>query len=347
MVGKTPNLNFFCAILCGLLIGNAKATKPDIWQEIAASLNTDSYVHSQSARKEMRWYLSHPKSLFKITNNAKPYIYYVINELKKRNMPLEIALLPMIESNYNPQTVSSASASGLWQLMPDTARELGVPVNAWYDGRRDIVSSTHAALDYLAYLKDHYRSWPLAFAAYNSGMGTVNKAIHYNKTHHLATNYQALPLPAETKRYVPKLIAIATLLSRPENYHLPIKSVKNQPYFTPVTVDYPIEIRQIAKLSETSIKVIRQLNPGFRQNRVFPSHRYKILLPEQQKRTFQINLASYTKRHPNNDNLYRVQSGDSLSKIAKNYHVSIARLKNYNHLDTSLIIIGQPLYIPV
>ncbi len=331
--------------------GLAQTSKPtpprDVWQEIANSLNVERYKRSYRVKKEISWYLNHPKSLMRLTQNAQPYIYYVTNEIKKRHMPLEIALLPMIESNYNPHKVSSASASGMWQLLPGTARDLGVNINHWYDGRNDIVSSTKAALNYLQYLRDRYHSWPLAFAAYNSGGGTVRKAIRYNKQHHRSTRYEALPLPTETKRYVPKLVAIATILSKPDAYHIRIKPVKNKPYFTSVKVDATMDLKEIAKLSGTRIAVINRLNPGFKHNKVIASRNANVLIPIQKKETFTVNLASYMSEHQGTDNVYLVQRGDSLSKIASSYHISTRLLQHSNHLHDTMIRIGQLLYIPL
>ncbi len=318
----------------------------NIWQEITSNLQTAPYTkNKQAIQKEIDWYVNHPQSLLEITQNAKPYIYYITHEVKKRHMPLEVALLPMVESNYNPDTTSSAAASGLWQLMPSTARDLGVSINHWYDGRYDVISSTHAALNYLQHLHGRYHSWALAFAAYNSGSATVNRAIRCNKRHHRAIDYDALPLPKETKRYLPKLLAIATILGHPKRYPIPVKAVNNTPYFAEVNIDKTIAIKKIAELANTKISVINRLNPGFRHDRVISVS--KVLVPTRNKAAFEVNLANYIDRHEDTSSVYTVQSGDSLSKIASNYHVSTRLLKRSNYLRSNLIKIGQLLYIPI
>lgn len=319
----------------------------NIWQEIADSLNIAQYTNNASVKKEINWYKEHPESLVKISQNAEPYIYYVTSEIKRRHMPLEIALLPMIESNYDPATTSTASASGLWQLMPSTARDLGVNINHWYDGRKDIVSSTHAALNYLQYLRERYGSWSLAFAAYNSGGGTVRKAIRYNKKHHKPTDYNSLPLPAETKRYVPKLLAIATILANPKTYHIAVKPVKNSPYFAEVPVETAINLDKVAELAGTDIAVINRLNPGFKHSTIVSNKSYKVLVPVSQENNFRANLTDYLEQHKDSNNVYTVQLGDSLSKIANDFHISTKFLKRSNHLSTTLIKVGQLIYIPV
>jgi len=272
-----------------------------------------------------------------------------MQEIKKRGMPLELALLPMIESNYNPNQVSPAKAAGLWQLMPTTARGLGVLINWWYDGRRDIITSTHVALDYLQYLHDNFNSWPLAFSAYNAGMGTVSKAIHYNKVRGRATNFWSLRLPQQTRSYVPKLIAIAIILSHPERYHIPVKKVFNRPYFTRVTVNFPISFYQLAKFAHTSIYNIRRLNPGFKRQKLSPRKSYNLLIPNSRIGHFKQNLTNYlakTTTLQRAKHLYTVKNGDTLSTIAAKHKVTTASLRNNNHLNSDLIRIGQALYIP-
>ncbi len=320
-----------------------------VWKKVARHMNLKSYAHNEYVHEQIRRYLSHTSSLYKLTKNATPYISYVMAELKKRGMPLELALLPMIESNYNPKLVSNKGAAGLWQMMPSTALDLGIRINWWYDGRLDIVASTHAALDYLQYLHDYFKSWPLTFAAYNSGIGTVQKAIRYNRIRGLNTDYRSLPLPQQTKEYVPKIVAIATILSNPKIYRLPIHAVSNKRVFTSIKLHYPISIRKVARLSRCRVSTIRKLNPGFKRAKPAPNRTYHVLVPVSRVSRFKAKWAQYVlkvKANAIKNAVYTVKLGDSLSTIALQLHVTLLALRATNHLTSNLIKAGQSLYIP-
>lgn len=324
--------------------------RENIWSEIGDRINLKSYPYDDDAvRKQIRWYMAHQDALYELTENAQPYIYYVTEQVKKQNMPIELALLPMVESDYKPNGRSGASATGLWQLMPTTARHLGLHVNGWYDGRKDIVASTNAALSYLQYLHHYFNNWPLAFAAYNAGIGKVIKAIHHNRAHHRPIDYWSLPLPQETKVYLPKLLAIATILANPDLYKLPIHHVENNPYFGPVKIETPLTLTTIAELANTDIKTLQTLNPGVMQAEISPGHNYNVLVPIHKTKSFTTNLAQHVqtaKTKPSINIVYRVKGGDSLSKIAYRYQVSVAKLRRYNRLTSNIIKIGQSISIP-
>lgn len=321
-----------------------------VWQKIASHMNLKLYAHNELVHQQVRWYLIHSKALYRLTKNAEPYLAYIISELKKRDMPLELALLPMVESSYNPILTSKKGAVGLWQMMPITARDLGISMNWWYDGRRDIVASTHAALDYLQYLHDYFKSWPLTFAAYNSGIGTVQKAIRQNKALGLPTYYRSLDLPQQTKEYVPKIVALAMILSNPQQYHLPIHPVTNRQMFTSVRLNYPLSLTQVATLAHCRLSTVHKLNPGFKRKKPAPgrSH-YNVLLPTSRVTTFHTHLKHYllaANSHKVKTNVYHVQHGDSLISIAHKHHVSLLALRESNHLYSNMIRAGQSLYIP-
>ncbi len=291
------------------------------------------------------WYTKRPEYLNRLADNARPYLYYVYQQTQIKHMPSEIALIPMVESNYNPFLFSHAGATGIWQLMPGTASGFGLKINWWYDGRRDIVASTKASLDYLNYLHDFFNNWLLAIAAYDSGEGTVQSALRYNRRHHLKTDFWSLPLPLETKRYVPKVLALAAIISDPTHYGIKLPEISNTPYFGEIDMKRQMDIRSIAKLADASVDSIRGLNPGFRRWATAPKTTYTLLLPRDKIALFRQHLANYK---PNNVTWLHhiVKAGDSLSGIALHYHTSAPIIQRINHLKNNTIRIGQTLLIP-
>lgn len=304
------------------------------------------YDWHRSVRHQIRWFEHHPVYVKSLTRNATPYIYYVYQQAKARHIPLEIALLPMIESNYNPFRYSYCGATGLWQLMPGTASGYDVKINWWFDGRRDIISSTNAALDHLEYLHRQFGNWLLAIAAYDSGEGTVRRAIRHNKHHGRATSFWALSLPKETKNYVPKLLALAAIISNPKHYHLKIIPVPDKPFFGTIDIKKQMNLTHIAHLADTSIGMIRKLNPGYRRWATKPYGENKLLLPVNKVEIFEANL------HDNDFHYvtwlhHTVKSGQTLSNIAKQYGTSSKILRMVNHLNSNRIQSGQELLIPL
>ncbi|MFT7413872.1 MAG: membrane-bound lytic murein transglycosylase D, partial [Methylophagaceae bacterium] len=185
----------------------------DLWQRIRNGYGIEDNTLNIQTQKQVDWFASRPHYITQVTDRAKPYLYYIVDELDKRNMPLELAFLPVIESSFQPLAHSSSNASGLWQFIPGTGKVFGLDQNWWYDGRRDIIQSTNAALDYLQKLHSDFGDWPLALAAYNSGEGTVGRAIKHNQEMGMPTDFWSLGLPRETTNYIPKFLAIAHLLN--------------------------------------------------------------------------------------------------------------------------------------
>lgn len=320
----------------------------NFWTVISHQFELDrQYSNNYYVRKQIRWFRKQQYYIFELTRNAQPYIYYILEQTRKRGMPAEIALLPMIESNYNPFVYSRVGAVGLWQLMPGTASGLGIRINWWYDGRRDLVASTNAALNYLQYLHDYFHSWLLAIAAYNSGEGTVVNAIRYNRRHHRPTDFWSLPLPQETRNYVPKLLALAHVLKYHNSYGIRLIPVENEPYLTSVKVKKQMNVRSLAKLAKTSPKTIRKLNAGFRRWTTAPDHSYNILVPLDKATTFKTNLALVESQSKNSKWIHhRVQSGETLSALADRYNTTINALRHINKLSTNVLQIGENLLIP-
>lgn len=339
----------------------------DIWKQIAQDFTLSEYEDTPEVQKQIRWYQQHSKSLTDITERAAPYLYYIHQQVKEKGLPGELVLLPIIESAYNPFAYSQG-ALGLWQLMPQTGSRLGIKQNASFDGRRDIISSTQAALSYLGYLDNIFDdNWLLAIAAYNSGPGTVLNADKANRGAHGDTEFWSLRLPNITKQYVPRLLAIAAIVSNPEKYGIRLPDVPNEPYFAKVDVDSPIALSKVATLSGVPANDIYNLNAGYEQKQVAanakaPTH---LLIPVEKVQTFKQNMdaqgktvavqmptpaaeeADTTSASKNNALVtYKVEAGDTLGKIAEHNHVKLNDLLQWNNLNiNSVVHTGQLLQL--
>ena len=216
---------------------------------------------SRRIRNFEKWYSKRPEYVQRMLERSEKYLFYVVSEVEKRNMPMEIALLPMIESAYNPIATSRQKAAGMWQFIPSTGKIYGLKQNWWVDDRRTVMEATNAALNYLEKLHKEFGTWELALASYNAGEGRVGRSIKRNKRNKKPTGYYSLRLPRETKNYVPKLFAIKNIISNPKKYGLDLPKIKNQPYFEVVKINKNIDTQLIARLAEVSIEEFRLLNP--------------------------------------------------------------------------------------
>jgi membrane-bound lytic murein transglycosylase D len=272
-----------------------------------------------------RAFTKHPDNFGKTLERSRLYLYFIAEEVEKRGMPMEIALLPIIESAFIPTAVSPAKASGIWQFMPSTGKVFGLSQNGWYDGRYDVHEATHAALDYLQKLHGMFGNWELALAAYNCGEGCVGRAMKRSGINH----YAGLSLPAETRNYVPKLIAIRNIISDPAAYGVKLNLIPNEPYFLPISLPRPIEAATAAKLAEMSIEDFTALNPGFKRKVIYTASRNVLLLPVDRVQTFQFNM------HRNGMEkgtlqTYSAKKGESLASIANRFNVSLGWLRSHN-----------------
>ncbi len=330
----------------------------DIWKQIAKDFTLSEYEDTPEVQKQIRWYQNHSKSLTQIAERAAPYLYYIHQQVREKGLPGELVLLPIIESAYNPFAYSQG-ASGLWQLMPQTGSRLGIKQSAAFDGRRDVVSSTQAALSYLGYLDNIFDdNWLLAIAAYNSGPGTVLNADKANKGAHGDTEFWSLRLPATTKQYVPRLLAIAAIISNPEKYGIQLPNVPNEPYFAKVDITDPIALSKVAKLSEVPANDIYNLNAGYNQKQVATNSPKHLLIPVEKVQTFKQNMDAQgktvavqmpapvaatkadtsSKSGHNTTVSYKVEDGDTLSKIATHNHVKLNDLLRWNHLNLNSVV---------
>ncbi len=319
----------------------------NLWQVIAVNDRLDPYATNPAVKKQLHWYTDTARNrayIHELSVNARPYLFYVYQQVEKHNTPAEMALLPMIESNYRPYKFSLTGATGLWQMMPGTASGLGVKINWWYDGRRDIRDSTAAALTHLNNLHNKFHNWLLALAAYNCGAGKVSSAIHYNKAHHQPTDFWHLNLPPQTKVYVPRLLALAEIFRHPHKYHVDVTPVANTTYFVAINMQKPLALHQVAKLADASNAVVRDLNPGFRRWLSNPHEKYRLLLPIANADIFQVNLAQMSV--PKNWIHYHVAKGQSLSVLAMRFNTTIKAIKHINHLGSNQIRTKQKLLLP-
>jgi membrane-bound lytic murein transglycosylase D len=319
----------------------------DLWDRIRAGYALPA-IESRHIAEYERWYSSRPEYIERIVKRATPVLYYIATQVESRDMPMEIALLPAIESAFKTNALSRAKAVGLWQFIPATGRHYGLKQNWWYDGRKDIYASTRSALDYLQKLHNDFDgNWALALASYNAGEGTVSRAIAKNRRAGKATNYTSLKLRNETRRYVPKLIAISNIIKDPEKYGLQIASIPNQPYFSVIRLSSQIDIGVVAEATNTPIKELEMLNPGFKRWATDPSGPHRLLVRASTSEMVTDAIAGIPQHKRVRWAHYKVRNGDNLGFIARNHGISVASLKKTNNLKSSRIRSGQDLLIPL
>ncbi len=306
-------------------------------------------VNTQNSRVQLylNSYSSSSVHFDRIFERAKPYLYHIVDEVKKRGMPMELALLPMVESAFDPFAYSFASAAGLWQFIPSTGSYYGLRQDWWYDGRRDVLASTDAALTYLQSLYDSFGSWELALAAYNSGRGTVSNAISRNRNAGKATDFWALSLPKETSAYVPKLLAASAIIRNPDRYNLTIDTIANAPYFDVVEIGLQMDLTQAAKLAGITINEMHRLNPAFNRWATSPDGPHHLLIPVEKAYQFRTALANLPQEQRLQWQRYKILPGDTLTMIAKRFDTTTQVIQGMNRLSDSKVIAGQVLIIPM
>ena len=288
---------------------------------------------SRRIRNFEKWYSKRPEYVQRMLNRSEKYLFYVVGEVEKRNMPMEIALLPMIESAYNPIATSRQKAAGMWQFIPSTGKIYGLKQNWWVDDRRSVMEATNAALNYLEKLHKEFGTWELALASYNAGEGRVGRSIKRNKRNKKPTGYYSLRLPKETKNYVPKLFAIKNIISNPSKYGLELPKVKNQPYFEVVKVDRNIDTQLIARLAEISLEEFRLLNPQHKRPVINVKNvPQEINLPYQHIHIFNYNFHGYEKPLSNWDS-YNPKKKESVAQVAKKFGIDRKILIQVNRLE--------------
>lgn len=318
-----------------------------VWDRILAK-PLIRYEDNLRIEKQATVLLRNPEFLKRVSLRAEPYVYYILEEIDKRNLPRELALLPVIESAYRPTAISRSRAAGLWQFIPSTSRFLGMKTNWWYDARKDVITSTEYALDYLQTINRMFDGdWLLTLAAYNAGHGTVSRAIARNRKRGKPTDYWNLKLPLETMNYVPRFLATSQIFTHPQNYGVEIHAVKNQPHFGIVNIESQLDLKLAADLADMSMQEIRTYNPGFLRASTAPDGPHRLLLPLGNIHPFREKFARLDRRDRLKWTQYKVRQGDTLSAIAKHHDVSVSALKSTNNIKGSMIRIGQVLQIPL
>ena len=324
-----------------------EAPPADVWQRIRAGYALPELEHKRIA-SQVDWYKRHQAYLDRVAERATPYLWHIAEQIEERGIPGEIALLPIVESAFQPFAYSHGRAAGIWQFIPGTGRLYGLDQDWWYDGRRDVHASTRAALDYLSKLANDFDGdWMLALAAYNSGEGTVGRAIRHNKKRGEPTDFWSLDLPRETEGYVPRLLAIARIIKDPAAHGLTLKSIPDQPYFTKVDIDGQIDLALAADLAGIDIDELYRLNPGFNRWATSPNGPHYLLLPVDRVEHFQAKLAELPDDKRLNWVRHRIKSGETLIHIAKRYHTPVKLIKQVNRLRGHNIRAGKSLVIPV
>ncbi|MCY1394796.1 Membrane-bound lytic murein transglycosylase D precursor [compost metagenome] len=319
----------------------------DIWERMRSGFQLQGQIDTNPRIERQRLrFISNPSLLEQASERGSPYMHYVVERLEERDMPLELALLPVIESAYNPLAISRSQAVGLWQFIPTTGTHFNLRQTSWYDGRRDITASTNAALTYLSRLHDMFNGdWLLALAAYNAGEGTVSRAIERNERLGLPTDYWNLPLPQETQDYVPKLLALSQVVMAPEAYGINLNPIANEPYFTAIRVKPGLDLASVAALADLDEDELYLLNPAFKR-KITMDGPQQLLVPLDKADTVSAGIASLKPQERPSYQKYRVRRGDSLHSIAERYRLSVAELKSVNRLRANRVRNGQTLLIP-
>ncbi|MCL2525347.1 MAG: transglycosylase SLT domain-containing protein [Betaproteobacteria bacterium] len=319
-------------------------TPDDLWERIRNgfamnNLNDDLVLHYQQR------YESRPGALRRMVERSRPYLFYIVEELEARGMPSELALLPMVESAFNPQALSSARASGLWQFIPATGKRFNLEQNWWRDERRDVVASTNAALDYLQSIYDMHGDWHLALASYNWGEGAVKRAVGKNEAKALPTDYASLRMPNETRHYVPKLQALKNIFGNPAQLaRLDLPRIPNSPYFATLETPRPMDVKTAARLADMPLDEFRQLNPAHNRPIIQPDT--PLVLPADKVEAFLLNLQNH--QEPLSQwQVYMVTSTERVDRIASRIGASTTELIQANGLPGNVrLVAGSRLLIP-
>jgi len=324
----------------------AEASQDDVWQRIRSGFRIDDTTQNPLVAVHESWFAARPENVRRLAERSRPYLFHIVEELDRRDMPMEIALLPMIESAFNPAALSPSAASGIWQFIPSTGLHYGLRQDTWYDGRRDFTASTSAALDYLGKLYLDFGDWQLALAAYNCGEGCIARAIQHNIEQGLPSDYASLSLPNETRHYVPKLLALKNLIRESERYGIAIEQLPDQPYFNQVTVHASMDIHSAARLAGMSSDDFIALNAAFPRKLIRSDTPVNLLVPVDKADTFQHNLetGNWDTWQP-----YPAKKGERPAALARRFDTSLARLEEHNQLHTKngKLVRAQTILVPV
>lgn len=306
----------------------------DVWERIRRGYAIPN-LNSPLVDKWTKYYASHPEAMQRMADRSGVYLYYIVDEINRRKLPTELALLPFVESAYNPTAYSRARASGLWQFIPSTGTQFKLKQDWWRDERRDPIASTNAALDYLEYLFELQGSWYLALASYNWGEGSVARAVNKNLQAGKPTDYLSLKMPSETENYVPKLQAIKNIVADPERYAVILPIVSNEPYFVAIQKNADIDTVVAARLAQMPLEEFEALNPSFNQGVILANMQPQIILPRDRVDIYNANFAAF-EGELTSWKTYPGKEGQTISSIAKEFDVSEASLRRANGIDSKI-----------
>ena len=327
------------------ILRNPSSHHNNLWGRMRQDFRM-SEVNPEIVRRHETYYSTRSAYFNRTVERSRPYLYHILSEVEKRNMPSEIALLPFIESAFVTKARSHVGASGLWQFMPATGRHYGLTQNNIYDGRHDIYASTNAALNYLQYLHNMFGDWSLALAAYNWGEGNVSRAVNRARSQGLEPVYENLNMPNETRNYVPKLLAVRNLVSNPQVFGLNLSNIENKPYFEAISINSPMDINAITRLANISQAEFEALNPSFKVPVFMPENgQRKLLLPVGAVNAFERNLRNAPKESLLSYDILRSDGATTLSDIADRNGVSVADLRRTNGLSSNTIRAGLPILV--
>ena len=323
-----------------------ESDQQDLWERIRKGFAMPDFEHELVDAQE-QWYGSRPDYINRMTQRSSKYLYHIVVELEARNMPMELALLPYIESAFNPQAVSSAKAAGMWQFMPATGSYFELTQNAFRDDRRDVLASTQAALDYLEKLHRMFGDWHLALAAYNWGEGNVGKAIKRNERQGQGGSYAELNMPNETRNYVPKLQAVKNIIANPEKFNIELPHIENHPYFQAVDIKRDMDIELVARLADVGADDFKALNPSFHRPTIFAAGTTQVLLPWDNAKVFLRNLAAYNDGQYASWTVWVAPSTMTVANAAQRVGMSETDLRSLNRIPPRMMIkSGSALMVP-
>lgn len=326
--------------------GASFSADANLWDRIRAGYGIGQHRNPRIDR-EVQAFARRPDYLERSAQRAEAFLHMIVEEIQRRGLPTEIALLPIIESAYQATAYSPAHAAGIWQFIPTTGQRYGLKQNWWYDGRRDVYASTRAALDYLTKLnKDFNGDWLLAFAAYNCGEQRVQQEVDRNRAAGRPTDFWNLRLPSETQKYVPKLLAVARIVAHPKAYGVSLKPIPNRPQVTLVKTGGQMDLKVAARLANMADADLMRLNPGFKRGSTDPSGPHHLLLPKDKAKTFELKVAALPKDDRLRWHRHRVRAGETLTTIAARYNTDADTIRKVNKIDGNLLIAGNFISIP-
>jgi membrane-bound lytic murein transglycosylase D len=319
---------------------------PDVFDRMRAGFKLDD-IDSPRIDQQLAFYANNPAYLERVFGRAGLYLHHIVQEIEARGMPLELALLPVVESAFEPYAQSWVRANGLWQFMPGTGERFGLKQDWWYDGRRDVLASTRAALDYLQYMHDEFfDDWLLAIAAYNCGEFRVQREVNKNRALGKPVDFFSLSLPAETRAYVPKLMAMRRLVANPEDYGIAFSPIPNEPYFARVDTGGQLDLSLAAELAGITVDEVYELNPGFHRWATDPAGPHILLLPRDTADAFKRNLELLSPDERVRVSLHKVRPGESVASIAKKYKTQPIVVRDMNNLGSGALVVGSEIRVP-